>query len=305
MKNYLLKISAVLALAFACSCSGSGDAKTEEQILAESNKKPEVQINRAVFDEMIQSLPQPIEIANIITKAKMPFSKEMLVPSENSEKYTDKYYQAMAFGAYGVDLGYINLNDKKMYVIEYLEAIKNIADELKVSQFFDFQTLYELTKHRHNADSLIHISTKNFNKIDEFLRAENRGELSVLMLIGSWTEGMHMFGQLYKKEQSEDLLMRIGEQKIVFENISLILQKLNKIEHFKKLKEDIDPIKALFSKVQISYIYHEPETKEVNGELVIVDKTETKVDLKKENADEIIAGVEAFRQKYFLFTNKK
>lgn len=299
MKKRTLLLGTTVASVFLFACSGN-DSKSEEQILSESNKKPEVQINRAVFDEMIQSLPQPIEIANIITKADMPFSKEMLVPSANSESYSDKYYQSMAFGAYGVDLGYINLNDKKLYVIEYLEAIKNLSEALKVEQFFDFQTLYELNNNRHNADSLIHISTRNFNKIDEFLREQNRGELSVLMLIGAWTEGMYMFGKLYNKTPNEDLLKRIGEQKVVFENVGLILEKLSKIEHFNKLKADMAPIKAAYEKVQISYIYHQPETQEVNGELVIVDKTETKIDLKKEDAEQIINTISTFRQKYLL-----
>lgn len=302
MKRIFIKGSIIAtAMSFYC-CSGSNEANSEENILAESNKKAEVQINREVFDEMIQSLPQPIEIANIITKADMPFSKEMLVPSDNSDKFIDKYQQSLAFGAYGVDLGYINLNDKKLYVIEYLESIKNLSEDLKVDQFFDFQTMYELNKNRHNADSLIHISTKNFNKIDEFLREQNRGELSVLMLIGAWTEGMYMFGKLYTKNPNEDLLKRIGEQKIVFENISLILNKLGKIEYFSKLKTDSDSIKSMFQKVQISYVYHEPETKEVNGELMIIDKTETKVDLSKENADAIIQAIEKFRNKYLLST---
>jgi hypothetical protein len=300
MKKSLIKVGVIVALMSTFSCSNDTDHKTEEQVLAESVNKPTVQINRAVFDEMIQSLPQPIEIANIITKAKMPFSKEMLVPSENSDKYSDKYYQAMAFGAYGVDLGYINLNDKKIYVIQYLEAIKNLAEDLKVEQFFDFHTLYEINNNRHNADSMIHISTKNFNKIDEFLREENRGELSVLMLIGAWTEGMYMFGKLYTKDQNEDLLNRIGEQKVVFQNITLILNKLSEIEHFKKLKEDVTAINKLYEDVKISYIYHEPETTEVNGELVIVDKTETKIEISKENAAEIIKSVEALRKKYLL-----
>jgi hypothetical protein len=285
------------------SCSEDSASKTEAQLLSESKVKPSVQINHEVFDEMIQSLPQPIEIANIITKAEMPFSKEMLVPSDNSDKYADKYYQAMAFGAYGVDLGYINLNDKKIYVIQYLEAIKNLSDELKVGQFFDFQTMYELNNNRHNADSLIHISTKNFNKIDEFLREENRGELSVLMLIGAWTEGMYMFGKLYAKSPTEDLLKRIGEQKIVFQNITLILDKLSIIDHFKKMKTDVDVINKLYGNVKINYTYHEPETKEVNGELVIVDKTETTVELSKEDAMKIISSVEVFRKKYLLINN--
>jgi hypothetical protein len=302
MKKYLIKTGLLIAVISAVSCSSQPEGKSEAEILASSGKKPTVQVSREVFDEMIQSLPQPIEIANIITKADMPFSKEMLVPSENSDQYADKYYQSMAFGAYGVDLGYINLNDKKLYVIQYLEAIKNLAAELKVEQFFDFQTLYEINNNRHNADSMIHISTKNFNKIDEFLREENRGELSVLMLIGAWTEGMYMFGKLYTKNPNQDILNRIGEQKVVFQNVTLILNKLSDIEHFKKLKEDVAPINALYEKVQISYIYHEPETTEVNGELVIVDKTETKIDVKKEDVDGIISAIETFRKKYLLIS---
>lgn len=302
MKKNLVKLGILAALMPALSCSDQVDTKSEAEILAAANKKPAVQINREVFDEMIQSLPQPIEIANIINKAEMPFSKEMLVPSKNSGQFPDKYYQAMAFGAYGVDLGYINLNDKKIYVIEYLEAIKNLSEELKVDQFFDFHTLYEINNNRHNADSMIHISTRNFNRIDEFLREENRGELSVLMLIGAWTEGMYMFGKLYTKKPDEDILNRIGEQKVVFQNIALILNKLSEIEHFKKLKEDVAKINTLYEKVQISYIYHQPETTEVNGELVIVDKTETKIDIKKEDVNEIISAIDAFRKKYLLIS---
>lgn len=300
MKKHLIHSGLLVVLMSTISCSNETDTKSESEILAASNTNTTVQISRDVFDEMIQSLPQPIEIANIITKAEMPFSKEMLVPSENSDQYADKYYQAMAFGAYGVDLGYINLNDKKIYVIQYLEAIKNLSEDLKVDQFFDFHTLYELNNNRHNADSMIHISTKNFNRIDEFLREENRGELSVLMLIGAWTEGMYMFGKLYTKDQNADILNRIGEQKVVFQNISLILNKLSKIEHFNKMKNDVVPINNLFEKVKITYVYHPPETQEVNGELVIIDKTETTVEISKEDAAQIISAIESFRKKYLL-----
>jgi len=300
MKDVIKTVSAVFMVACIFSCSNNTESKTEDQILSSSNQKSEVQINKAVFDEMIQSLPQPIEIANIITKVNMPFSKEMLIPSDNADQFTDKYSQALAFGGYGVDLGYINLHDKKIYTLEYLEAIKTLSEKLKVQQFFDFQTLFDLTKNRHNADSLIRISTKNFNKIDAFLREENRGELSILIMIGAWTEGIYMFGQLYRKDANEEILKRIGEQKIVFENISLILEKLNKLDYFNKLKTDISEIKKCYDKVQISYKYNKPETKEVNGELVIIDKTETTVDITKENASDIIKSVETFRDKYLV-----
>ncbi|MGZ3862958.1 MAG: hypothetical protein ACXVPN_11145 [Bacteroidia bacterium] len=299
MNKQLYKLGMISMVLVFQACSEDKTATSENEITKTVNK-PTVQINPAVYEEMINSLPQPIEIAGIITKSKTEFSKEMLVPSEISTRYPDKYYQAMAFGSFGVDLGYINLNDKKLFVIEYLEAMKNLAEELKVSQFFDFQTLYELNSNRNNPDSMILISTRNFNRIDEFLREENRGEFSVLILIGAWTEGMHMFGRLYNKEEKEDILNRIGEQKVVFQNIALILDKLSNIDHFNKLKADVAVINRLFADIKVDYIYHEPETKEVNGELLIVDKTETKISITKDNAKEIIAAIENFRNKYSL-----
>ncbi|MGZ3902113.1 MAG: hypothetical protein ACXVC6_00350 [Bacteroidia bacterium] len=299
MKKQLYKTGAIIMILGLQACSGDQAVSDESQI-TKSNTKPAVQINPAVYEEMIHSLPQPIELANIITQTKMPFSKEMLVPSENASSYPDKYTQAMALGAYGVDLGYINLNDKKLYVIEYLEALKSIAASLKVEQFFDFQTLYEMNNNRYNADSLIHLSTRNFNRIDEFLRDENRGELSVLMLIGAWTEGIYMFGKLYIKSPNEDLLKRIGEQKVVFENISLILEKMKENEFFKNMKDGTGELRKLYSEVKLEYLYHPPETKEINGELVIVDKTETKVELDGAKAASIILAIDKFRQKYLL-----
>lgn len=295
-----------LVLAFALSsCGGNNsDTASEIEILEEASQQTNVKINKEVFDEMIQSLPQPIEIAGLINKSNLPFSKKLLVPSEHSGLYKDKYTQALAFGAYGVDLGYINLNDKKLYVLEYLEAIKDISEELQVDQLFDFNTLYELNKNRHNVDSLVHISTRNFNQIDHFLRAQNRGELSVLILLGAWTEGLQMFGKLYHEKQDAAIAERIGEQKVVFENISSILSKLESVDYFMKLKSDFAPLKEAYNGVTINYIYKQPETKEVNGELVIIDKTETKVEAKSEDIEKIISCVETIRNKNLLITQQ-
>lgn len=294
-----IKIHTLIAAVFlfaACSDDGS----KEKNILADTASGPEVQINREVLDEMIRTLPQPIEIADIISKSNMEFSGDMLVPSGNSSHYDNKYFQSLAFGAYGVDLGYINLNEKTLYTLEYLESIKNLSEELKVEQFFDFNTLAELSKNRNNADSLVQISTRNFNKIDEFLREKNRGELSVLILIGAWLEGMHMFGEIHK--QNPDVGRRIGEQKVIYGNITALLGKLNTVEHFKMMETDFSKLGAAYDSVGITTIYKQPETKEVNGELVIIDKSETKVDINEATIGKIITEIETIRKKYLLTT---
>lgn len=294
-------LSAIFLLLVMSACSD--DPGTEKNILADTTSGPAVQINRQVLDEMVRTLPQPIEIADIISKSNMEFSAAMLVPSDLSSSYADKYSQSLALGAYGVDLGYINLNEKTLYTLQYLESIKNIAEAIKVEQFFDFATLAELSKNRNNADSLIQLSTRNFNRIDEFLREKDRGELSVLILIGAWLEGMHMFGEIHKTNKSIET--RIGEQKVIFGNISALMEKLNMVPYFASLKKDMNELQVAYDSVQITTVYKQPETQEVNGELVIIDKSETKVEITEATAEKIINSIEAIRKKHLLTTENK
>lgn len=276
---------------------------TETDILrSKTDNTQNVAISRDILDEMMRTLPSPIETANMITKAKTSFSKELLIPTVNAEKFSDKYSQALALGGYGVDLGYLNLNNKTLYVISYLESVNIIAKELKVDQFLSFELLNDLANNRNNVDSLIQISTENFNGIDEYLRSQNRGDLSVLILVGSWLEGLHMFSNIAKSDPSEEIVNRIGEQKIIIDNMYAILKKLEHINYYKNLRTELDGMKKIFDTVKISYTYHEPTTKEVNGELVVEDNTETTITITKEQLTSIDREIARLRGKLFLTT---
>lgn len=303
---YQTKIRLLLAgaITLSAACSSGDSSNAEKDLFADTAGAKKVQINREVLDEMIQTLPQPIEIAGIISQSNMPFSKEMLVPSENASEYKDMYNQSLAFGAYGVDLGYINLNNETMYTLEYLESIKTLSEDIKVEQFFDFFTLSEMAKNKNNADSLVQISTRNFNKIDGFLREQNRGELSVLILTGAWLEGMHVFGEINKNAPSKDIQDRICEQKVIFDNVNALLDKLSAIEYFSKLKSDLAPLKTAYDSITITYIHKEPVMKEVNGELIFEDQSETQISASPEAINSVISAVNTIRTNYLLNPKK-
>lgn len=293
-------IIAFVAALSSVSCSDDSEKKDLKSILQNSDTAKKITVSREILDQMMQTLPSPIETANIITKSKGDFKKELLIPANNAEKYTDKFTQALALGGYGVNLGYINLNEKNLYVIEYLESIKTVANELQVEQFFDFTMLSNLAKNRSNVDSLIHLSTQNFNQIDEYLRTQNRGDLSVLMLIGSWIEGLYMFSDIAKNKPSDDIKKRIGEQKVIIDNIYAILDKIEFIEFYKDLKIKLKGLKNVYDKITITYIYHEPKMKEVNGELVVEDNTETKIEMTEQQLEEISREIVQLRNNLFL-----
>ena len=294
------KIIYIISILFAFSCDNSDEKSDMNMLKANEDSSKVISISRTVLDEMMRTLPSPIEVANIITKTNKNFNKDILIPTNISENIPDKHSQALLLGGLGVDLGYLNLNDKTIYVINYLEAIRNVSKELKVDQYFDFSMLSNLAKNRNNVDSLISLSTKNFNQIDEYLRTQNRGDLSVLILIGSWVEGMYMFNDIATKNPNDDIIKRIGEQKIIIDNIFSILIKIENIEYYKSLKEKLMPLKTTYDKIKIAYVYHEPVTKEVNGELVIEDNTETVINMTKEDLAAISKEINSLRNIIFL-----
>lgn len=287
------------------SCNNSSDTKTEADLLRENNDTlPAIHISREILDDMMQTLPAPIEMANLIKQSEKGFNKNLLIPAGNAEKFSDKYSQALALGGFGVDLGYLNLNNKMLYVVEYLEGLNTVSKELKVDQFLDFSALSNLAKNRNNVDSLIRISTENFNQIDEYLRTQNRGDLSVLVLVGSWIEGLHMFNNISKETPSEDITKRIGEQKIIIDNIFAILGKIENVEYYKQLKLKMTGLKNAFKNVNITYTYKEPEMKEVNGELVVTDNSETVIAITPSDLQLISSEITALRSDLFMTSSQ-
>jgi len=294
-------ITIALAAFILTSCGDSNKLEIEAELMNQAfDSSQSVSISRDVLDEMMQTLPSPIETANLITQSKSSFNKDLLIPAQNAVNFPNKYSQALALGGYGVDLGYINLNNKMLYVVEYLESVNTISKELKVNQFLDFSTLNTLAKNRNNVDSLIRISTENFNHIDEYLRSKERGDLSVLILIGSWVEGLHMFNNIAKENPSDEITKRIGEQKIIINNIYAILDKIDQVAYYRELKGKLNGLKDVYANVKISYVYKEPVMKEVNGELVIEDASESFVELTKKDMELIDKEITKLRNSIFI-----
>jgi hypothetical protein len=290
---------AILSVSLLSSCN-SDEHKSEDDILSDTTVK-QLSIPREILDEMMASLPQPTEIANIISLVSdKEFSIDILIPSKKASQYTSRQTQALALGAYGVDLGYININDKTLYTIEYLQSVRTLSKEIHVDQFFDFEMMQRLSKNQNNVDSLIYISTLNFQKIDSFLRDNNKGDLSVMLLVGAWLEGMHMYGEIAKASSNPDINNMIGEQKIVFDNVYAILSKFNNNEFYIKFHGMLEPLKKSFDDIKISYEYKEPEMKEVDGKLVVVDNTTTTIQVTKEQVAAISKEIEIIRNKLLI-----
>ncbi len=258
----------------------------------------EIQIPEEALSDIIQNISSPIEMAALIKDLGVAFNNSNLSDPENIDNYSTNFKMAYSLGILGADLGYLNVYDKTGTSVSYLTAINKIADALKVSRFFDFNTIKRLATSNSSLDSLIFLSVHSFNQMDDHLRETGRSNLSALMITGIWIEGMYQVTQVIKTRYDEQLAEYIGEQKLILNDLLLILNNYSRDEQFATIIDDYSKLKTLYDQVKISYEVGEPDTREEDGMLVVVQEEKSIVEINDEVLDTIISAIEHIRNKH-------
>jgi hypothetical protein len=294
----LLHIFLIISILSLIGCGGNKKNKDKidiNSLLEEDYSGNNVEISEESMNAIIQSIPSPIEIAMVIKQSGIEFNEELLNPQENSSLYTTDQAKAMNIGIYSGDLGYINIYEKAFMTVTYLNTIKKLADDIKIGQFFDFETIRRLASNSDKIDSLIYLSTINFNRMDSFLRGQRRNNMSILLVTGTWTEGLYIATQNFKTSRNPDTMEWIGYQKIIINQLLLGLSAFKNDPYFQKIVTDMTALKNLYDSINITYEYHEPESVEIDGRLVIVDKSTSRVNITIEQVEQISNMIEQLR----------
>jgi hypothetical protein len=249
-----------------------------------------------IINDIIQSIPSPLEITMLIKEGSV-YNREYLNGSEKVSEYTTNYKRSLNLGVYGTDLGYANIYGKTQDAISYLNSVQKLADGLAIGQFFDYHTLKKLAESANNLDSLIQTTTQNFEKINFHLREQKRESLSILLLTGGWVEATYLTTLVYNKTPNQALKEKIGEQKVVLNQILLVLDVYRSKPDFPELINDLRELQKVYDEIEISTRYGEPEMVEKNGELVFVDKSESEIKITDEHIAEITKRIKAIRDK--------
>lgn len=254
-------------------------------------------INEDQINEIIGSFSSPVEMAATINSLNVPFSKKYLVDPDYTENYDTNDKKAFALGVLSADLGYINVYERSSLVVEYLSAIKRLTDDLRISQFFDFQSMKRLATSNDNIDSLQFLSVQSFRDMDEHLRSSGRSSLSLLMISGVWLESLYLLTQVEVATKNKNLLDKIGEQKVLFNLLYPLLKIYSTDPYFKTLTDNFKELKSVFDKIEITYKQGEPEVQIIDGRPVVTQNDESVVNITSEQVQQIILITEKIRNK--------
>lgn len=230
------------------SCGGGQQASTE----AQDENLPKDSLVKAVTK---YPLPTSFEVTNLLNKAGAGFILSISNSTSNVDKYFTEKSKAINLGIYGADLAYASTYQMKQETMNYLKVSKKLIDELQISTEFNATFAERVEKNIDNQDSLIKVISDSFFKTYEFLTNNGKDNLSLLVMSGSWTEGLYITTQIEKTSKKSQDFVKI----IVNQNSSLA--KL--IELLDKNKANADVAEMLVKLQTISAAY-----KDVQGDKV-------------------------------------
>ncbi len=299
----MLKKLTYLSLIFAglqlfSACSGCSSNNNNNELISNDSLATDapLELSEEVIGDVIQNISSPVEMATLIKSTGVAFSQKILNKPEKIDDYNTSYKRALNLGVYSADLGYINTFDKNTIVVSYLLSIKNLAEGIKVGQFFDFNSLKRIATNSNNLDSLMEISVSSFNKMDSYLRNQNRSNVSSLIVTGAWIEGLYISACVIEETNNKDLISRLGEQKDIINILMIILKNYDNDANFAELAGYIQNLKTAYEGVKITTEFSEPKSIEKDGKLIIIQDEVSHVDITPEQIKEIIKQIKTIRE---------
>lgn len=287
-----------LSVGFACRNSSHNKA---EFVFPEADTIPvgeAEKLSTEAIEEIAKNIASPVEIANLLQSLAVPFSPDYLASSIDANRQATSFDKAFTLGILGADLGYLNMYEKTGSSIDILSSIRKLAEGIRVGQYFDFETIKRLSLNKSNLDSLLFLSIDSYTQIDKYLRENDRGQLSALMIIGVWLEGQYLATQVMTEYPDPVLRDRIGEQKIILNDLILLANPYcSRDSEFGSLCRDLQNIKEKYREIRITYTLGEPVSKEVNGALVVEQTETSQVDMTDEQLAGIIEITKSIRNK--------
>lgn len=288
-----------LLLVSVCACDSGKTPNTEAYLAAlDSTRLEQPEISEEVISDILQQIPSPLEISVLLKESGTQYDQSMLNDPKNTKIYNTNYEKAINLGIYGTDMGYTNIFEQNQDAIFYLNSVKELADDLSIGQFFDFGTIKRLATNSSNLDSLLYLTTKNFNNINGYLQNQKRSNLSILILTGGWLEALHITCKVAQlNPHNKELTERIGEQKVIMDNIMLLLSFYSESNSsMAAYMNELKPLANAYNKIKIVHTYAEPTFEEVDGMLVVKDNSTSEVIMSADNLQEITSITQSIRK---------
>jgi len=294
-KTNLLTRILILAVLFAFSGCGSGSEKKTDENASKEFSEAEKELKDKI-ESVIKKMPPPSQIPFKIEATGADYNESLINSLDKADSYMlTNYKSALNLGVYASDIGYLSSYNKTQEALNYLNASKGIADHMGITGAFDVALLKRFENNLGSRDSLADIINESIGKADQYLRDEDRTKVAVMVLAGSFIEGLYISTKLVETYPKDilpedarnlilsDVIRTVLEQKDPLGDLIVMLKGLGEDSEAAGLITGLEELKGNFDELNI-----EEKIKENRGDLVLTDQTLTTITAK---VNEIRSGI--------------
>lgn len=203
------------------------------------------------FKKIFFAVPSPIETAMLLERSGIRFDASALNDVNKATGYATLESQAVNLGIYSGDLSYSVIFNQNQQSVDYLNTCRRLCDGLGVGDIISADLIARADNNRDVRDSLVSIVTETFYALNARFSDNDMEEASALMAAGGWIEGVYL-GTRRLDTATEDLKLRIAEQKMTLENLLGLVDSYNGSDALSKMKASLREIEAAFAGVRIT-----------------------------------------------------
>ncbi|HMR47405.1 MAG TPA: hypothetical protein PKC85_11565 [Bacteroidia bacterium] len=248
-KRYIYLSTVIAGLLLTGSCSNNSGEESKEQTAETKDTMPVSEVATFQFTYTIANLPPPMQVLDEFSKSKLEVNTSLLNPAESADKYMTSLKQAMNYGIYGVDLGYLVVNNRTLDAIKYYNTAKKLAAQLGMEETFN-QFVNRFESNSNNRDSLTRVIDDAYSATDAYLRSNKRLETASQVLAGSWLECQYLTVKSLltatRNADNEILYKRVWEQRLYLDNITKLLSEFADNDEVKKIKSDYEALLTIY-----------------------------------------------------------
>jgi hypothetical protein len=265
--SYLL-ILFLIAVFLVVSCKSDRTGQSAGEISDEESAEIEKKIEQ--IKKVYNLCPSPAEMLSIIDVGNMQYNGDILHPPADKDNFLDTKSQTLNLGVYITDLAYTSLFGRNEETIDYLETVRYMAGEIRVSGTIDEELINRAKNNVSHLDSLFTISNEAFINMLNFCEKNDRTATMIMISAGAFIESLYLAVHMIEKYDPESYLVQhLAEQKYALDNLMASAENMADDPNVSATIDLLDPLVNIYNHLEI---------------------TEGKTTVKKDSSDKLIIG---------------
>ena len=248
--------TALPLMLFFVGCGEAPDSGASDEAKANSEQPMDQEgmmpaRRQKAFKQIFHAVPSPIETAMLLERSGIRFDSGALHALDNAAGYTTTELQSVNLGIYAGHLSYSVIFNQNQQSVDYPNTCRRLCDGLGVGDIINASLIARADNNRDIRDSLVDIVTDTFYSLNARFRENGMEEVSGLMAAGGWIEGVYL-GTRSLNTSTDDLKLRIAEQKMTLENLMGLLRSYAPTPALQGMMEALAPVESAFAGVTIT-----------------------------------------------------